>query len=232
MVEGIRKVARNSGQILDMAVEVVYATDLFDYELGDRPYIRHKRGQLPEGAARGPVIAAYSIVYMKDSAISREVMERDQIDRVRAMAKTDYIWSRHFDEMAKKTVFHRHFKRLPKSRDLDTVLRRDEALYDLAGASDQAKVDRTSRPSLNSRLDLLANDVSTDTVKAEVVTETATETKTEKNAEPSPEDIARKQGFEAAKAGVERKAVPGEYREDEKLSGAWLAGFDQAKAPA
>lgn len=37
---------------------------------------------------------------------------------------------------------------------------------------------------------------------------------------------ARRQGAEARNRGMSRKALPGEFRKDERLSGAWLDGFD------
>ncbi len=43
-------------------------------------------------------------------------------------------------------------------------------------------------------------------------------------------DAAKARGAEARKKGMPRKAVPGEYREDERLSGAWLAGYDEQAA--
>ena len=47
------------------------------------------------------------------------------------------MWRNSFDEAAKKTLARRHAKVLPMSTDLDDLLRRDDELYDLKGASDK-----------------------------------------------------------------------------------------------
>ena len=86
MIGGIRKKVRNSGEIRDWNAQVVHAKDEFAFELGDDPYIKHKP-YLGEGDP-GPVIAAYSIARFKSGELSREVMTRAQIDKVRAASKT------------------------------------------------------------------------------------------------------------------------------------------------
>jgi recombination protein RecT len=131
MIAGIRKKARNSAEIADWYQELVHANDDFSYELGDDPHIRHR----PElNGPRGPVIYAYSICKFKDGTIAREVMSAAEIDDVRkkysrAGRSGKGPWHDAYGEMARKTVAHRHAKRLPLSSDLDAVLRHDLELY-------------------------------------------------------------------------------------------------------
>ena len=154
MVAGIRKKVRNSGLIDDWTAQVVHANDHFEFELGDDPFIKHKPFMAGD---RGPVIAAYSVATLKGGEKSREVMTRAELDKVRAASKSPDTgpWKTWFEEMCRKSVAKRHSKVLPMNSDLDDLLRRDEALYDLQGASD--KVAANPRLSLTSKLDALAN---------------------------------------------------------------------------
>lgn len=128
MVEGMMKKLRLSGEIVGAPrVHVVKANDAFEYQLGDEEVIVHK----PALSERGETIGAYSIIVFTDGARSREYMSRSEIDAIRARSKTpDYgPWKTDFDEMARKTVFRRHSKRLPKSTDLDNVLASDDDTF-------------------------------------------------------------------------------------------------------
>lgn len=148
MIQGIRKKARNSGEMSDWYAEVVHAGDEFDYQLGDDPHILHKPA-LKGGRAR-PITHAYSIAKFKDGGISREVMTVDEIEDVRkkySRAKRG-PWSDPiaYPEMCRKTVARLHSKQLPMSTDLDTVLHRDDELYDMKGAAERGKAITKRQP--------------------------------------------------------------------------------------
>lgn len=127
MVAGVMKLVRNSGEISTWSVQAVYENDEFDFELGDNERILHK----PKRAERGRLIAAYSIVKMKDGEVSREVMGVDEIEAVRKRSRSGGSgpWVTDFPEMAKKTVVRRHSKRLPMSTDIDGLMREDDDLF-------------------------------------------------------------------------------------------------------
>lgn len=154
MIAGIRKKVRNSGEIATWDAQCVHEKDAFEFELGDDPFIKHR----PALADRGPVIAAYSIAVLKSGEKSREVMSVGEIEaiRKRSRAKDSGPWVTDYAEMCRKTVARRHSKVLPMSTDLDDLIRRDDDLYDLQGASDKV-VTAAERPkSLAGRLDALA----------------------------------------------------------------------------
>lgn len=154
MIAGIRKKARNSGEIIDWEAHVVYERDDFEYELGDEAFIRHR----PALGNRGEVIAAYSICKMKGGGTSREIMGREDINKIRAASKSKDgpAWSQWFDEMARKSVARRHAKSLPMSSDLDDLIRRDDALYSF-DKKDEAPEQRDRRSlGMRGRLDALA----------------------------------------------------------------------------
>ncbi|WP_246676631.1 recombinase RecT [Mesorhizobium sp. B1-1-5] len=154
MVGGIRKKARNSGEIATWDVHAVFANDAFEYELGDNPFIRHK----PTLANRGALIAVYSVATLKTGEKSRDVMSVEDVEKIRSKSRAqngpwkDPVF---YPEMAKKTVARRHSKVLPMSSDLDDLIRRDDGLYDLKGAQEEAAAAKPK--SLAGRLDQLAD---------------------------------------------------------------------------
>lgn len=155
MIGGIRKKVRNSGEIATWDVHAVYENDAFEYELGDEPFIRHK--PCLDGD-RGKLIAVYSIATLKSGEKSRDVMSVSEVEKIRALSKgknTPWNNPTFYPEMAKKTVARRHSKMLPMSSDLDDLIRRDDHLYDLDGAREEAQTDRPK--SLAGKLKALAD---------------------------------------------------------------------------
>lgn len=158
MIGGLRKKARNSGELSDWMAEVVHEGDEFEYQKGDNPFIFHRPAKT--GGRTRKVTHAYSIAVFKDGTKSREVMNIDEIEEVRKK----YSRSRKgpwndpitYPEMCRKTVARLHSKALPMSSDLDTVLRRDDELYDFAGAREQAKDSAIGRPATAAALDYFA----------------------------------------------------------------------------
>jgi recombination protein RecT len=153
MIGGIRKKVRNSGEISSWDVHAVYENDLFEFELGDDPYIKHR----PALSNKGKLIAVYSVAVLKGGEKSRDVMSIEDVEKIRAKSRSkNGPWAdpTFYPEMAKKTVARRHSKVLPMSSDLDDLIRRDDALYDLKGASDTEV--KGPRLSMTAALDQLA----------------------------------------------------------------------------
>lgn len=161
MIAGIRKKARNSGEIATWDAHIVCAGDHFQFQLGDNPQINHSYGLQTE---RGAIIGAYSVCVLKDGTKSYEVMSigemhsiRDRSDAWKAF-KAQRIkstpWGTDEGEMCRKTVARRHSKVIPMSSDLDDLMRRDDELYQF----DTAKIDaQANQPkSLAGKLDALA----------------------------------------------------------------------------
>jgi recombination protein RecT len=161
MIAGIRKKARNSGEIATWDAHIVCAGDHFEFQLGDNPQINHSYGLQ---TTRGSIIGAYSVCVLKDGTKSYEVMSigeiyaiRDRSDAWKAF-KAQKIrstpWATDEGEMCRKTVARRHSKVIPMSSDLDDLLRRDDELYNF----DAVKIDAqaTQPTSLAGKLDALA----------------------------------------------------------------------------
>jgi recombination protein RecT len=127
MFSGLQKKARESGEIMSITTNVVMANDYFEIVQGDREEYIHK----PALSNRGEIIGAYSIVRLKSGEISREWMNKEEIDKVRSCAKTSYVWDNWQSEMARKTVFRRHCKWLPLGTDFQRIIDVDNEHYDM-----------------------------------------------------------------------------------------------------
>lgn len=117
---GMLDLARRSGVVVSLTAHVVYEKDKFEYSFGLHPKLVHE----PSLNEQGKVIAAYAVANLKDGAYQFEVMSKADIDRVRESSKArDSIpWTKHYDEMAKKTVIRRLFKYLPVSIDMQKAI--------------------------------------------------------------------------------------------------------------
>lgn len=251
MIGGIRKKVRNSGEIATWDVYAVYEKDAFEFELGDDPFIRH-RPHL--GDDRGKLIAVYSVATLKSGERSRDVMSVSEVEKIRALSKgKNTPWSNptFYPEMAKKTVARRHSKVLPMSSDLDDLIRRDDELYDLKGAKDDAQ-ERRPR-SLADRLDQIAGEPDADPETGEII-EHESEPKSPSSGsdggngvspsqaaeKPSSDDAPQSDegnpsrddayaaGREARAKGMSKKAMPKAFRQNDDLMEAWLEGFDES----
>lgn len=127
MLQGLVKLVINTGNIADITIETVRENDQFDIELGDAPRFFHR----PALKSRGDVIGAYSIVTYTDGTKSRQWMDVDAILAVKSRSKVqDGPWKTDFDQMACKTVFRRHCKKLGRSSErLDRALTADNAFF-------------------------------------------------------------------------------------------------------
>jgi recombination protein RecT len=164
MVAGIRKKVRNSGALTDWNVQVVQEGDEFDYRLGDSPFIHHKPAA--RGGRTRPVLFAYSIATYPDGTKSREVMNIDQINDIRSLAKAKRgPWGNpiFFPEMCRKTVARLHSKQLPMSTDLDTLFRRDDEFFKPLPGREQTPRDVPRPTSVAAALDHFASDPPADT---------------------------------------------------------------------
>lgn len=173
MVFGIRKKVRNSGEILDWDVNLVYENDQFEHEFGDDAFIKHKRGM----GERGAIVGGYSICHLKGGGVSREIMSIAEIEAIRKQAskaksdKSPWQIPAYYGEMCRKTIARRHSKMLPMSSDMDDLIRRDDDLYDMKG---EGEASRPRRHDMTSALDKLAGPSSAridDTPKDEAIDE-------------------------------------------------------------
>lgn len=144
MVAGIIKKARNSGVVNHLSAHVVYANDIFSYELGLNPVLKH----IPVlNRERGPLVCAYAVAKMVDGSFQFEVMTAEDMIPVMQSSKSGWdtekqtakgIWKTWEAEMWKKTVLKRLAKYLPSSAGIDQLIAHDNEGYVDYSSNDNA----------------------------------------------------------------------------------------------
>ena len=123
MVEGVIKLMHNSGLIKTISAEVVYENDCFEYELGSKPFVKHIPLLVGD---RGNRICVYCHVQTANDGDFVEILNMEEVEKCKQVAKTQAVWSKWYDQMAKKTAIHRIAKRLPKNDAINSVVRIEE----------------------------------------------------------------------------------------------------------
>jgi recombination protein RecT len=114
--KGLIKMAKRSGEVAGLTSNVVCEADTFDLDLGTANQLVHK----PARGDRGEVIGAYAIAKMTAGHHEIEWVDRDDLDKIRAVADKrgkSPAWSEWPTEMMRKTSIRRLSKRLPLGHD-------------------------------------------------------------------------------------------------------------------
>lgn len=130
---GLAELAMRSGMVSTIHADVVCEGDIFVYSMGDLTshvpwFLRRDKDKPPE---EGEMYAVYAMVKNKDGTTKCEVMSVSEVNRIRdgsQGAKGD-PWTKHWAEMAKKSVFKRLSKWLvlsPEFRDVASAEDDDE----------------------------------------------------------------------------------------------------------
>tara|TARA_R110002020_G_scaffold189481_4_gene388682 strand:- start:4517 stop:5296 length:780 start_codon:yes stop_codon:yes gene_type:complete len=125
--KGLVELALRNGDVARIHADVVYESEI---EGGDFIYNRgkvetHNKSLMPN---RGNVVAAYAEVEFLNGTAKAEVMTREEIEEIRKEAKSakSIPWTKHWNEMAKKTVFRRLAKWLPLSPEIRESMEGDD----------------------------------------------------------------------------------------------------------
>lgn len=147
MYGGLLKKVRNSGELASLSANAVYASDVFEYELGDNERIVHKPSM---GEKRGAIVAAYAIAKTKSGGIYRRVINAEDAKLLKAFSKAKKgPWSGQFEsEMWIKSAIRRLAKILPQSTDLNSYLANGPELP--AADANSVLPDATGEEGLNS----------------------------------------------------------------------------------
>lgn len=127
--KGLIDLAYRSGEVSVIQAHTVYENDVFEYELGMDPKLRH----VPAKADRGEAVAYYAMFKTKDGSYGFEVMSVDDVQRHAQRYSKSYgsgssPWRSNFDEMAKKTVLKRALKYAPLKSDFVRGVAQDETI--------------------------------------------------------------------------------------------------------
>jgi len=125
--KGLIDLAYRSGEVSIIQAHAVYENDVFEYELGLDPKLKH----IPAETNRGKVIAYYAMFKTKSDGYGFEVMSAADIEEhARRYSKSfgNGPWQTNFDEMSKKTVLKRVLKYAPLKSDFVRAVTQDETV--------------------------------------------------------------------------------------------------------
>lgn len=132
MRDGFVKVLWRTGMIKSINDQTVtvheYETGRFDYEEGDQGYITHKMDLMRKDA--DPVVAAYCVIELVTGGIMREVVPKDELDKIAAMSRSPArrAWQH---QMHRKAAIRRIMGKMPRDKHIARLLADDELNYDL-----------------------------------------------------------------------------------------------------
>lgn len=125
--KGLVEIVRRSPEIARVHADVVCPSDDFEFSAGQ--VIRHTWDL---SKPRGAIIGAYAMVVLKDGTNQAVVLQKHEIEEVRARSKSKGSgpWVTDYNEMAKKTAFRRLCKWLTLSPEvLQHISEDDEAEF-------------------------------------------------------------------------------------------------------
>ena len=119
--KGKVELAMRTGNVSNIHADVVCEADEFDYDVGEV-----KKHRINFRVPRGEVYAVYCIVTFKDGSKKSDCMSVFDVEKVRQRSQfPDGIWASDWDEMAKKTVFHRLSKWIELSAEYRDVIEQE-----------------------------------------------------------------------------------------------------------
>lgn len=198
---GLIKLARNSGQLVDIWAEIVYENDDFKYTLGLHRDLQHA----PATGERGKPIYAYAAAELKDGGRPFVVMTYAEVEAIRSRSRAgkNGPWVSDWAAMAKKTVIKQLAKWLPLSAEFNTA----------------AVLDGTVRTNVSELVDVQPDYVDGDVVGGEPVENAPPAVEAAPDTEPDPESAV-----ETLLASKVQLAKLKHIRESEKYNDAdWLA---------
>jgi len=127
--KGLIDLAYRSGEVTIIQAHTVYEHDVFSFEFGLEPDLKH----IPAKSDRGEPIWFYAIFKTKDGGYGFEVMSVEDIRKHAAKYSQSYNssfspWKNNFEEMAKKTVLKRVLKYAPLKSDFVRGISADESV--------------------------------------------------------------------------------------------------------
>jgi recombination protein RecT len=232
MYQGKLKKFRASGQCKWVTADIVRRGETFEHWVSNHgEHFKH----VPDGDETQPIERVYAAALTKDEAFYVAVLSMSEIAKIRGVSKAtgdSSPWKMWPAEMMKKTALHRLAKLLPSGRELF-----GEEEDELPPREEPAAIEHERRPpGAASALETFAGGVT------HAPAQTASEggdpaDRTDTPAAPdAPQDAlltdhyhtAYERGAIARIAGAQRRAIPGEYRDEaNKLEAeAWHAGYD------
>ena len=128
MVQGLIKLARNSGDIKNIEAAVVHRHDRFTYIMGEDASPKHEADWFADD--RGEPIGVWAVVTLSSGEKIPAMLSKSKVMRVAAKSKNGYQYDPTkgdaWEEWWKKTAVKNVLKYAPRSTELDRALQQDE----------------------------------------------------------------------------------------------------------
>ena len=240
MYQGLLKRFRQSGMAKWITSDVVREGETFEHWVDQTgEHFKH----IPEGDEAAPITKVYAAALTTDGAFYVAVMSITEINKIKAMSRAsrdDSPWKQWPAEMMKKTALRRLSKVLPAGRDFFDD---DDDMQQPLPQVQQPAIQIVQREAgAASALDQFAGAQGTTAEANEPDGPTGNEGQSV-NPEVVSDPIssgtfdnittAYERGKIAKQTGGQRRAMPGEYREEANKAeaDAWLAGFEGKEKP-
>jgi recombination protein RecT len=241
MVQGLLKRFRNSGQFKHVGTGIVYEGETFERWIDETgEHFKHVPGD-----DRDPkkIRRVYAFATTKDGGFFFDDMTVAQINKHRAMSRAhrdDAPWRQWEQAMQRKTVLRQLSKLLPKSSDLEVILREDEESElgierPSRLASEQPADARSALDAFGAEESQQHSDVpegggtATDAPDSPHATDDAVSA-AHVSSRPADSLTDEQKAFERGKrdraAGAQKRAVPGDLRENNRLAIKWVEGWE------
>lgn len=125
--KGLITLAKRSGAAKAFNCQLVYENDEFDMD-ASIPEIRYHRPCFD--GPRGKVRLCYVKIALPDGYHQIEWMTFDDIEKIRNAAKSDKVWGKHWEQMARKTVIRRACNYLELTPELAMAIDADNVAYE------------------------------------------------------------------------------------------------------
>lgn len=125
--KGLVELVTRSGEVTSIHADVVCDNDIFEVNMGLVEV--HK---IDYRKPRGKAYAAYAIARFSNGQTKAEVMTAEEIDKIRnsSPGKDSEPWTKHTNEMWKKTAFRRLAKWLPLCDQARAAIEADDRQYE------------------------------------------------------------------------------------------------------
>lgn len=139
--KGLIKLATDSGSIKWVKAEVVRKNDQFTY----RGPCEKPDHQMEPFAERGEPVGVYCIAKTIEDDFLTDVMSWEEVQKIQACAKTQNVWQKWPEEMAKKAIIKRAQKQWPKTQRSAQLHEAVKVMNDHEGSEDTTeKLQRTA----------------------------------------------------------------------------------------
>lgn len=144
--KGLIDLAHRSGDLKSIEAHIVYEKDIFEFEYGLEPKLKHIPTTEPN---KGEIVWVYAIYHLVNGGYGFEVMSKADINYHRnkfSKAKNSPAWKNSWDEMAKKTVIKKALKYAPLKSEFAKAINSDETTLNAVVTDDEQEMDIVQAP--------------------------------------------------------------------------------------